>query len=233
MRHPLAAYLLLLPLLLWLTACNGNPLENIPGGDALGNPTTTLAPAPGADTPPRRFVIEQGSSQATYSVHEELFDQELPSRTTIGNTTEVEGAMVLQIDPRNGGVAVGENQITVNLESLTSNESRRDNRIRSEWLESTTYPLATFVAKEIQGFPAGIQEGQAATFQLVGDLTIREITQQTTFTTTALFNGDTISGNAASLIYMRDFGFEPPSVMGILAVTDGVTVTLQFVMKEE
>jgi len=57
--------------------------------------------------------------------------------------------------------------------------------------------------------------------------------QSTTFTTTAVLNGDTISGTATTLIYMRDFGFEPPNVMGILAVTDGVTVTLRFVMKEE
>jgi polyisoprenoid-binding protein YceI len=233
MRHPQPLFIIGFTFFLLLTACTDNPLESIPGADLSGGNDTLPAPAPGADTAPRRFVIQEGSAEAGYSVHEELFDQEITSRTTVGTTSQVQGEMVLQIDARNGGVAVGENQITVNLESLTSNEERRDNRIRREWLESTTYPLATFVAREIQGFPAGIQEGQEATFQLVGDLTIRTITQSTTFTTTAVLNGDTISGTATSLIYMRDFGFEPPSVMGILAVTDGVSVTLRFAMKEQ
>lgn len=192
-----------------------------------------MAPPPSADTPFRHFVIQQSTTQASYSVHEELFDQEIPSRTVLGNTGQVEGEMELQIDSQNGGVAVGENQITVNIESLSTNESRRDNRIREEWLESSTYPLATFVTREIQNFPADIQKGENATFQLVGDLTIREVTQSTTFTTTAVLNGNTLSGSASTLIFMRDFGFEPPSLMGILAVTDGVTVTLNFVMEEE
>lgn len=220
--------LLFLLILLCLSACGELSADNI----ITSNPTIALAPPPASDTPLRRFTIEEGTSQATYSVHEELFDQEVTSRTTVGSTFQVEGTMELRIDPNNGGVAVGENQITVNLESLSSNEARRDNRIRREWLESTTYPVATFVAKEIQGFPAGIQEGEEATFQLVGDLTIREVAQSTTFTTTAILNGDMISGTATTQIFMRDFGFEPPNVMGILSVTDGVIVTFRFVMKE-
>jgi len=156
MRHRQRLSIVFLTLCLLLTACNGNPLETVPGTDSASSGTTLPAPTPGADTQPRRFIIQEGALQVTYSVHEELFDQELTSRTTVGGTSQVEGEMVLQIDPRSGGVAVGENQMTVNLESLTSNEERRDNRIRREWLESTTYPLATFVTTEIQGFPAGI-----------------------------------------------------------------------------
>src|SRR5688572_27296183 len=184
-------------LLLCLSACGELFADDI----ITNNPNIALAPSPDPNTPFRRFTIQEGTSQATYSVREELFDQEVTSRTTVGSTFQVEGNMELQIDPNNGGVAVGENQITVNLESLTSNEARRDNRIRREWLESTTYPLATFVVQEIQGFPAGIQEGAEATFQLVGDLTIRDVTQSTTFTTTAVLNGDTISGTATTQIF--------------------------------
>lgn len=219
---------LFLILLLCLSACG----DLLTDDSIASSPDIALAPPPDINTPLRSFTIQEGTSQATYSVHEELFDQEVTSRTTVGSTFQVEGDMELRIDSTNGGVAVGENQITVNLESLSSNEARRDNRIRREWLESTTYPLATFVAKEIQGFPAGVQAGEEATFQLVGDLTIRDVTQSTTFTTTALLNGDTISGTATTQIFMRDFGFEPPNVMGILSVTDGVLVTLRFVMKE-
>jgi polyisoprenoid-binding protein YceI len=212
-----------------LTSCNGNPFEENSATDSV---TTITAPQPGPDATPRLYIIQSGSSQAGYAVQEELFGQEVSARTTVGGTTQVEGFMELTIDPTNGGVALGENQITVNIESLTSDEGRRDNRIREEWLESSTYPVATFVATDIQNFPAGLQPGQEAIFQLVGNLTIRDVTRPTTFTTTAILNGNQISGTATTMILMRDFGFDPPGVMGVLSVTDGVTVTLRFVMQE-
>lgn len=228
MSHPLRFLILILSLLWYTTACSSNPFN---GTSTQSNPSTEPAPPPGSNATPRLFTLQTGASQATYAVHEELFGQEVGSRTTVGGTAQVEGTMVLTIDPSNGGIALGENQITVNLESLSSNEERRDNRIRDEWLESSTYPIATFVATGIQGFPVGVQPGQEVTFQLVGDLTIRDVTRPTTFTTTAILNEDLITGTATTNILMRDFGFEPPSVMGVLSVTDGVTVTLIFVMR--
>jgi polyisoprenoid-binding protein YceI len=230
MFHPHRLHIIIF-LSVWvlLTACNSNPFEENSATDSL---ITTTAPQPGPDAAQRRYTIQSGSSQAGYAVQEELFGQEVSARTTVGGTTQVEGFMDLTIDPSNGGVALGENQIMVNIESLTSDEGRRDNRIREEWLESTTYPIATFVATDIQNFPAGVQPGQEVSFQLVGDLTIRGVTRPTTFTMTAILNGNQISGTATTMILMRDFGFDPPGVMGVLSVTDGVTVTLRFVMQE-
>jgi hypothetical protein len=49
---------------------------------------------------------------------------------------------------------------------------------------------------------------------------------------TANLDGETLSGSASTFLYMRDFGFEPPDIAGILRVTDGVTVTVNFTAQE-
>ncbi|MEI2726769.1 MAG: YceI family protein [Verrucomicrobiota bacterium] len=108
---------------------------------------------------------------------------------------------------------------------------RRDARLRTSWLESDRYPQAEFVATEIVGMPADAALGEEVSFQVRGDLTIRDITQPVTWDVTAAIDGDTLSGTATTLIYMRDFGFEPPDIAGMLRVTDGVTVTVVFVAK--
>jgi hypothetical protein len=41
-----------------------------------------------------------------------------------------------------------------------------------------------------------------------------------------------LTGAATTFFTMRDYGFDPPDVAGILRVTDGVTVTVNFVAQE-
>ena len=48
------------------------------------------------------------------------------------------------------------------------------------------------------------------------------------FDVTGTLAGDTVTGTATTQILMKDFGFDPPSVAGILTVQDGVTVTVNF-----
>jgi polyisoprenoid-binding protein YceI len=63
-------------------------------------------------------------------------------------------------------------------------------------------------------------------------MTIRDVTRPVTFDTTARLEGNTLTGVATTHLFMRDFGFEPPSILGILQVTDGVTVTVNFTAEE-
>jgi hypothetical protein len=63
-------------------------------------------------------------------------------------------------------------------------------------------------------------------------MTVRDVTQPLTWDMTARLDGETLSGSASTFLLMRDFGFEPPDIAGILKVTDGVTVTVQFAAQE-
>jgi hypothetical protein len=53
-----------------------------------------------------------------------------------------------------------------------------------------------------------------------------------TWDMTARLDGETLTGSASTFLYMNDFGFAAPDVAGILKVTDGVTVTVQFTAQE-
>ena len=46
---------------------------------------------------------------------------------------------------------------------------------------------------------------------------------------TAKVDGDTLSGTGVTSLLMKDFGFDPPDIAGMLKVTDGVSVTVKFV----
>ena len=204
--------------------------------EATAELAAAATPEPEATDGLRRFVIVPEMSEASYQVEEEFFQQaverlgvDLGETITVGSTQEVEGEFVLDLTQT---FPLVENQFTVNIRSLTSDQFRRDERIREESLESDKFPLATFVATAVEGFPATYTEGEEITFQLIGDLTIREIAQPTTFAVTAVLDNNTISGTATATILMTDFGFDPPSIGNFFTVANEVLITLDFLAEE-
>lgn len=233
---------------LWLgglvAACGGSTAPEPAAPDAAAPAATTAAAEmPSDSTAPtaeqaadteavaggmRTFAIVPEQSEASYEVQEQFLDQDLPNMA-LGKTNAVEGQF--QIDA--SGKPTGEvTDITVDLRSLTSDKNRRDQRIRERWLESNTYPYAKFVSTGMSDGPESYSEGEEIAFKLVGDMTIREQTKPVTWDVKAKLDGDTVSGTATTHIMMADFGIEPPEIMGMLTVQDGVTVTLKFVAKE-
>ncbi|MBU6334429.1 MAG: YceI family protein [Chloroflexi bacterium] len=176
----------------------------------------------------REFRIVPEQTTASYAVQEIFLRQNLPFRA-IGVTQEIEGSFRFTTD----GQPTGEvTEITVNLASLTSDDPRRDNRIRNEWLESARFPIARFVSTGATGLPEQYTDGEQVQFDLVGDLTIRDVTRPVTFAVTGVLAGDTVTGTAVGTVAMSDFGFEPPSIGGFVEVEDTVEVTLEFTAVE-
>ena len=70
-------------------------------------------------------------------------------------------------------------------------------------------------------------------FQLVGDLTIREITQPAIFDVTASLSGDTLNGVATTRLKMSDFGIDPPNFANTLTVADEFGIEMQIVAKAQ
>jgi polyisoprenoid-binding protein YceI len=194
----------------------------------LANRATT-APAPsGAASGTRTFTLVPDQSEASYEVQEQFLSRDLPNQA-IGKTNAVTGELQFSLDGKPSGKVTN---ITVDLSKLTSDERRRDNRIRQQWLESNKYPNAVFTSTDAQGLPETYTEGQDVNFKLTGDMTIRDVTKPVTFDVTGKLVGDTITGSATTQIEMKDFGIDPPSVAGMLTVKDGVTIKLNFTAKE-
>lgn len=236
MIRPKQAMLLTVWLLaaLLLAACGATP---------QAAPTATPAPAAPATAAPaadglRTFVIVPAESRATYIVDEEFFADALSKYNiaagqvkTTGSTQEIAGQ--LQLNLENLAAPLGENRFTVQINTLSSDQALRDGWIRRNGPRLNDYPTAEFVATGIEGAPASYTEGEEVQFQLVGNLTMRDITQPATFDVTATLQGDTITGKATARALLSDFGIEPPNFANTLVVGDEFTIEVDITAREQ
>jgi len=190
-------------------------------GFIQGNQPVGGAPLPSVM---RTFRVMPEQSEAFYEVQERLFMLPAPSKA-VGRTTTMEGEfqLILGPEPRLEG-----NRFRVDLRTLTSDSARRDRFIREQWLESNLYPFADFTATQAQDLPQRYVEGEEVPFKLTGDMTIRDVTRPLTFDTRAALTANTLAGTATTFLLMRDFGFDPPEILGAVRVDDGVTLTFRF-----
>lgn len=168
------------------------------------------------------FKVDPTQTTVEYAVDEVLFGNK---QVTRGSTNAVEGEFQLKLV--DGQPIVEMSNLQVDLRTLTSDNSVRDAAIRMQWLESNEYPMAVFVAKEIEGLPMDAVQGQAYTFKVSGDMTIRDITKPVTFDVTVTVNGAMLTGEGTTQIYMKDFGFNPPEILGRFTVSDPATITVK------
>ncbi|MBN1123161.1 MAG: YceI family protein [Anaerolineae bacterium] len=193
------------------------------------NPAEAAQPA-GSTGGPTVYVINADESAASYEVGETFLNQDNRFAIAVGVTHVVGGTIT--VDPANpANSAVG--PITIDISQFKSDSSQRDNAIRGRWLESATYPIATFVPTEISGLSDSYTEGETLSFQVTGDLTIRDMTNPTTFDVTASLASDKLTGTATTTILMTDFGFDPPEIAGVLFVENDPVLSLDFVAYPE
>lgn len=175
----------------------------------------------------RLFAIVPEESEVRYAVDKVLFAQRQEA-VIFGVTKDIEGTIIYDPEqPQQSQVSL----VVVDISKFESDEEQRDDHIRREWLESGIYPLANFVPTGIEGIPADYQEGEEVEFQILGDLTIRDVTRPVAFDTTASVTEEEVRGNATTTIKMTDFGFEPPNALDIFKVEDDVQITFNFVAR--
>jgi polyisoprenoid-binding protein YceI len=183
------------------------------------------APEAGMET----FLIVPGESTVTYEVGEVFLNQDNAFKLAVGVTSEVNGEILVDRNsPQNSTIGI----IRVDVSKFESDNQRRDNAIRERFLESSLFPVVEFKPSEIQGLPESYEEGQMITFQVSGDLTIRDVTKPITFEVSLTGEGNSITGEATTTILMSDFGFGPISIAGILNTEDEVKVTFEFVARK-
>ncbi len=168
------------------------------------------------------FQVDPAQTTVGYAVNEVLFGNK---QITRGQTSTVDGQF--QLGVKDGQPYISMSKLQVDLRTLKSDNRMRDMAIQRQWLESSKYPMAVFVAKSVEGLPADAVQGQPYTFKVSGDMTIRDITKPVTFDVTVTVKGTTITGEATTQIYMKDYGFNPPEILGRFTVTDPATITIK------
>jgi polyisoprenoid-binding protein YceI len=167
------------------------------------------------------WTVVAGDSFVGYRVREQLAFLPAPNDAT-GRSTAVEGTM--QIDD----LEIVAANVTADLTQLESDESRRDDAITTNGLESASYPTATFELTEPISFGEQPAEGRVVTVDAMGNLTLHGVTREVTFPLEGRWDGGQIAVVGALDIDFADYDITPPSI-GPATVEDQGTVELQLV----
>ena len=194
---------------------------------AAPQPEATQAPAaaqPTGDATLYRIVSEE--SEARYEIDELLRGE--PFRV-VGRTDQVAGDIILDFaDASASQVGV----IRINVRTLMTDEERRDRATRSRILQSAedAYEFVDFTPSALEGLPDAVSVGDTATFTIVGDLKIREITAEARFQATVnVVAEDRLEGTAEATVLRSTYDLIIPNVPFVADVSDEVLLGIEFV----
>lgn len=202
-------------------------------GDSAGQPDPATQPAsqaPAATTSAdavgtggQTFSVGSGST-ATVSVREQLARLPAPSDAVL-RTTSVTGTCTIRTD----GTFASSSKITVDLRTLTSDQSQRDRFIMMNPLETSKYPTAEFVPTRATGLTFPLPTTGDGSFQLTGTMTIHGTSRPLTFDVVARSTGTGFRATATAnpTFKFEDFGMKPPSSAFVLSVVDEVKLQLE------
>lgn len=185
--------------------------------------------APGTDTGVAGEWQVGPDSVAGYRVREQLAN--LPAESdAVGRTSDVTGSITVEAAGDGGRLTAG--TLNVDTTTITSDESRRDNRLRTEGLQTDQFPTATFVVTQPVDVPAAALAGTATDITLVGDLTLHGVTKSVQIPARAQLSDGRIQVAGTLTFALADFDITAPNVGGfILSVAD--EGTLEFLVNFE
>jgi polyisoprenoid-binding protein YceI len=197
------------------------PTQPPAANQSAAQPTAAPVQASGSGTV---YKIDPTQSEAHYEVSETFF-QGNRLNLAIGRTKGIAGEVLVDFaNPANSQIGT----IVIDVSQLTSDESRRDNFIRNNALQSSQYPQATFKPTKIEGIPASVKPGDQLTLKVTGDLTVKATTKPVTFDVTLTAGQDKLTGTASTEILLSDFGAGPIQI-AMLQTEDKAKLVFDFV----
>ncbi|MDQ4132162.1 MAG: YceI family protein [Actinomycetota bacterium] len=175
-----------------------------------------------------RWVVAEGS-EAGYRVREKLAN--LPAQSdAVGRTTAVTGG--LAVAAGGNGLVARDLRMEVDLTQLRSDEARRDNRIRTQGLESNRFPKATFVSTGDVPVPASAAAAQPFEAGAEGDLTLHGVTRRVRIPVRGQIIGDGAEVVGSLEFPMAMFGIDPPNIGGFVTVEPNATLEFKIVLRK-
>ena len=195
--------------------------------------STTDATTPTSDSTPDSETPADGdagfdgdwapttASEFGYRVEEVLAGV---NTTAVGRSNEIEG--LLTIDGTTATVV----DITVQIENITSDDSRRDGQFSGRIMNAAEFPTAEFRITEPIDFgqiPVGDEQ---VTATATGELTLRGVTNPVTFDVTAQTTDGRIGVLGSIPVVFEDYGIDNPS-FGVVATEDNGLVEFVLVFE--
>jgi polyisoprenoid-binding protein YceI len=191
------------------------------GSASGGSGTVTAANAVGT------WTVGSGSA-AGYRVRERLAN--LPAESdAVGRTSAVTGTVTLAAS--GDSVQVTAADLSVDTTSITSDRSQRDNRLRSEGLQTDQYPTATFKLTTPVDVPADAFSGNVVDVTLHGDLTLHGTTKTVDIPAQAQIQGGQLQIQGSLAFPLSDYGMTAPNIGGfIVSIADQGTLEFLVVL---
>lgn len=161
-----------------------------------------------------KVIKEQSSPDGTWAIQqqsdvfagyeiEELFGGDTIKKTASAKSKEVSGSFT-----------INENQlssilITVDTTKLQSDDSRRDNRMKNEGLETDTFEEATFTSDDQLDLGA-ISKNEEISVNVNGQLKLHGQVKDVVFPVKATWNGKVITLSGEISITLSDYKISPP-----------------------
>lgn len=181
-------------------------------------PETTAAPA-SAEGLDGSWVVEQANSFAGYRIGEELAN--IGTVTAVGRTSDIDAALTF------AGTAVTDLSVTVDMMTLQSDRSQRDNALRNRGLETGAFPTATFALAEPIALGSVPEDGEAFTATAVGDLTLHGVTNSISMPVEGSLVDGTVVVVGSVDVTLTDYGMEPPTGFSVLSINEVGTLEVQ------
>jgi polyisoprenoid-binding protein YceI len=172
------------------------------------------------------FVIDAAQSEVRFTLDELLMGN---PTTVVGVGNGIEGSITINFDDFSQTTI---SPIVIDASLLATDNNMRNGQIRRAVLQTNNpeFQYITFTPTSVEGLPTEAPVGTPFTFSVVGDLTIRTITQPMTFEVTVTpVSESEISGNARATLLRADFDLQIPSVPSVADVSEEVLLEFDFV----
>jgi polyisoprenoid-binding protein YceI len=193
-----------------------------PGQAAPASGEETSASAANASS--ATFEIVPAESEVRFVIEEVLNGA---PKTVVGTTDQIAGEMAINADDPAGSV-IG--PVLINARTLTTDNDFRNRAIKNRILSTNEFEFITFAPTGLEGMPESVSVGESFSFQIIGDLTVREVTKELTFDATVTPISETqLEGTASAVILYADFGLVIPDVPSVASVEDDVRLEIDFI----
>jgi polyisoprenoid-binding protein YceI len=177
-----------------------------------------------ADLAPVRYAVAPTGNEARFKVREILMGREAPN-DAVGVTSKVTGAIVIGDD---GQPIAAQSKIVVDASDLKTDVSMRDGFIKRNTLQTEQYPTIEFVPTSFRGLTGPLPTSGSRSFQIVGNMKIRDTTRSIAWNVTAEFAPGRVTGSAATRFNFEDFEMSPPKAGRVFMVSSGVNLEYDF-----
>jgi hypothetical protein len=166
-------------------------------------------------------------SVAGYRVREKLGF--LPAESdAVGRTSAITGSAT--VAESKDVVTISRASFVVAVDTLKSNESMRDQHIRTIGLQSDTYPKATFVRSSPVTLPASALAGQTIHTSVTGVFNIHGTSRREIVPLQMRLSNSSIKAVGSLTFPWAEFNMTAPSVGGFVNVTNRATMEFELAL---